>query len=139
VKTTAKYLLITLLILAYSVGMIGVAVYNCHCSHNGQIVLLAQDDCSCHHEPVCCHDSRQSQTTEETHGCDIRYRLIHFDREVSVNIFVLNSYTIAKHLFLPESPIKTPAPSLAACYNYDPPPLENSPAPDIYYLAQLRL
>ena len=138
-KNGIKYLLIILLIPVYSAGMIGIAVYNCHCSHNGQIVLLAYDDCDCHHQTTCCHDSLPGQTAKEEHGCSIKYQLLHLDQEINGNTLAFNSYNTVKHLFLPASPIKIPAPSLAAYYNYNPPPLENLPAPDIYYLAQLRL
>ena|GEM_PF-2306431 len=138
VKSVIKYLLITLLVSTYSTSIIGVGIYNCLCDHSGQLVLLANDACDCHHEHKCCQDHAQDQTTEE-HCCKISYQVLQLDQDVNSSAFTFNNYGIAKSQFLPATFTKIPAPSLAACYNYDPPPLENSPAPDIYYLAQLRL
>ncbi|MCL2097350.1 MAG: hypothetical protein FWH23_01145 [Bacteroidales bacterium] len=137
-KTVVKNILLVLLVSLYSVTVIGVGIYNCHCSHSGQIVLLADDACSCQEKHQCCQDHEQETTTEE-HCCDIKYKILQIDQVVSSKVFTFNNFSIDKALFFPVMLIKLPAPFVLACHDYDPPPLEDLPSPDIYRLAQLRL
>ena len=137
-KALFKYLLITLIISTYSVGVVGVGTYNCYCSHSGQIVLLAKDECACQHKYSCCPNHTQEQTTEES-CCNISYQVLQLDQVVNSKTFTFNSYSIIKVLSFPIMLIKISNPCLVALHSYDPPPLESSLSPDIYCLAQLRL
>ncbi|MDR0295071.1 MAG: hypothetical protein LBH91_02615 [Prevotellaceae bacterium] len=138
-KIAAKYLLITLLMPVYSIGIIGVGIYNCHCSHSSQFVLLANNNkCNCQHEDKCCREYVQEQTSEE-HCCDRTYQVLQLDQVVNSNTFTFKNYSIDKALFSSVILIKTATPCLIAFHNYDPPPLKNSLSSDIYCLAQLRL
>jgi len=137
-KKVLEYLLAALLTLIYSAGTIGVAVYICHCSHSGQIVLLADDDCLCRHECHDCCDHDREQATDE-HACDIKYQILQLDQEVNNSLSAFNSYSTTNVFFLPATLNTTPLPRLVANYNYDPPPLEYLSSPNIYCLSQLRL
>ena len=130
-----KYVLTPLLILVYSAGIIGIGVYNCRCSHNGQIVLFAHKDCTCHHEHGCGHDQDQ----DEENCCDVKYQVLQVDQDMNDNIFTLSGYSIATVLFLPVALVTVPAPHFAAGHNHDPPLLAYFSSPDIYCLSQLRL
>ena len=144
-KTVVTYILISLLVLIYSIGMIGIGVYHCHCGHNGQVALLTDIDCTCRHQHAGCHDYDQyDYDQEQTTGqscCKINYLALQLDQEISdaVVVSTINYNSIVNLLFLPVNLIKIPAPGIFSCHNCDPPPLEIAPLPNIYCLAQLRL
>jgi len=139
-KTMVKNILLVLLVSCYSVSMTGVAIYNCHChcNHSGKIVLLTKDKCACQQEHKCCKDHEHEPATEE-HCCDIIYEVLQLDQAVDNTDFAFNSYSIAKALLCPVMLIGFPVLYAFVSRDYDPPPLSNSPTPDIYCLAQLRL
>ncbi len=126
------YLLAGLTALVYSMGMIGVGVYNCHCNHNQQITWLTKDDCSCNHE------HRHGEETDD-HCCDVQYKVLQVDQNITQQLVCFNHYTVIDFVFLPASMLSLPERTLSLCSNHGPPPLPTCSTPDIYTLAQLRL
>lgn len=127
----ATYVFASLLTLVYGAGVIGVGVYDCHCSHNQQIVWLADDGCTCDHK----HG-------HETGGrcCDVTYKVLQIDQNVATPLLLSNYSTVVDFAFIPVELMTMPAtPVMADRYNHDPPPLILSASPDIYCLSQLRL
>ncbi len=134
VKKVATYILTSLVALTYSLCMVGVGVYDCHCSHNQQIVWLAGDDCTCNHE----HEHAHEQ--EKRDGCcDVSYKILQVDQDLTANNISFVHASLIDFVFIPVNIFTAPDPILVAEYSHSPPPLKFHSQPDIYTLSQLRL
>ncbi len=130
-KQWATYIFASLLTLVYSVGVVGVGVYDCHCTHNQQIVWLANDDC-------CQHNEHGHKTGGRC--CDVTYKLLQIDQDVTAPLLLSNYSVAVDFAFIPVELMAMPStPMIASRGNHDPPPLISPSTPDIYCLSQLRL
>ena len=150
-KVFFKYTLAGLLALAYSISIIGVAVYHCHCSHSNQIVWLADDECECSHEHShnnhegachsnCCSSHEAADENTASHCCKVEVKALHTDQDIPTTLskFIPDLFSFLS-LYQPITIISSGISTTTTSLNSIPPPLIKLKHSLLSQMAQWRL